>query len=109
MLTRRLILVVSLVLGSTIGMVVYSQAAGQADDVAEPAPPLPPWVRSDGTTDFEKMPPRVPVAGPDGEILRNSDGSYVTVERPGPPPAPPPFRSDSPQFPVEARPGPGTE
>ena len=56
-----------------------------------PPPPDPPWVRPDGTVDPEVAArTTVPVAGPDGEPLRDQNGEVVMVPLSGfdPPPAP---------------------
>lgn len=43
-------------------------------------PPRPPWVRDDNrSVDVSKLPEYLPIVGPDGELLRNADGSVKMV------------------------------
>ncbi len=49
-------------------------------DRSSTAPPNPRWVNPDGTVDLNKLPKRIPLGGPDGNPLRNSDGSIKTID-----------------------------
>lgn len=43
-------------------------------------PDRPDWVRQDGTVDESKRPERIPVVGPDGELVRDKNGKPVTID-----------------------------
>lgn len=66
-----LIAVVVLAAGATVVL-------GQED--RPPPAPTPPWVKSDGTVDMEKLPNCFGVAGPDGEPVRHADGTKVCID-----------------------------
>lgn len=63
-------------------------ASGGAEAQAGPAPatvapagsaPAPPWVRSDGTVDFSKMPATIGAVAVDGSPLRDASGREVQL------------------------------
>jgi hypothetical protein len=56
--------------------ILTTLAMAQSHDL----PPLPAWVNQDHSVDLSKLPDSLPVVGPDGTILRNADGSLVTVD-----------------------------
>lgn len=84
MLHRRPVLIAA---AAIVGLGAATSATSPGD---APAPP-PPWVDEDGTVDLSEVPARLPVSGPDGEVVGYIDSAALF--------APPPL---APEEPAEA-------
>lgn len=57
--------------------VAASLGMAAAQENSDPAPPS--WVNSDGTVDANNVPNSLPLVGPNGEFVRDLNGTVVTV------------------------------